>query len=252
MILKKVRIDENKKIAEKIFRLSVYCPEMARETKPGNFFEIKVGKTLDPLLRRPISIGLIEKDNLIFYYKVVGRGTKMMSDYNKGDYIDILGPLGKNFPIKKGQKALVIGGGIGIAPLIYLAEILKLNNNKVKFLGGFENINQIYIEDLYSILPPEQIQIYTDDGSKGKKGYPVQNLDTIITDFDVVYSCGPEILMKKINKISLKNNKKVYHSLEEVMGCGVGVCMGCAVKTVEGYQLVCKDGPIFNGKDLSW
>lgn len=252
MKINDVRILKNIKIAKDIYKMVVYSSEMAKETGPGQFYEFKVSSTYDPILRRPISIGLVEKDLLIFYYKIVGKGTKLMTQFKEGDYINILGPLGKKFPIYKDKVVLVIGGGIGIAPLIFLSEHLKLNNNRVKFLSGFHSKKEIYIEDLYSILPPDDIKIFTDDGSKGSKGFPTDNLEGLIDNYDLVYSCGPEIMMKKINKIAFQKDIPVYYSLEEIMGCGVGVCMGCAVETVDGYKLVCKDGPIFKGRELKW
>ncbi|TYB31645.1 MAG: dihydroorotate dehydrogenase electron transfer subunit [Candidatus Mcinerneyibacterium aminivorans] len=252
MKINDVKILKNRKIAKDIYKMVVYSPAMAKETKPGQFYEIKVSDTYDPILRRPISIGLVEKDLLIFYYKVVGKGTGLMSKFEKDEFINILGPLGETFPINKDKNALIIGGGIGIAPLIYLSEYLKLNNNRVKFLAGFHSQKDIYIEDLYSILTPGDIKVFTDNGSTGMKGFPTDNLEEIIGDYDIVYTCGPEIMMKRANKIATERNIPIFHSLEEIMGCGVGVCMGCAVDTVDGYKLVCKDGPVFNGRNLKW
>ncbi len=175
-----------------------------------------------------------------------------MSESKEGEYINILGPLGEQFPLEVDKNVLVIGGGIGVAPLIYLSEYLKLNENRVKFLAGFESKKFNYIEDLYSILSPNDVKIFTDDGTEGNEGFPTDYMEKMINKYDIVYSCGPEIMMKKANKIAKDNNIKIYHSLEEIMGCGVGVCMGCAVDTVNGYKLVCKDGPIFEGKELKW
>lgn len=246
-----VPIVENTRIAQSIYRVVVRDAELAALTKPGQFYELKVSDTFDPILRRPISIGDVVGDTLVFYYKVVGRGTELLSRFQIGQELDILGPLGNTFPVPEGMTALV-GGGIGIAPLVYLARQLQQESRPFVFFAGLRTAEEDYLDDLRGMIGEHNVRLFTDDGTKGTKGFAAHGLFDALAQFDTVMTCGPSIMMKCITERVVTEKKKIYVSLEENMGCGVGVCLGCVVRTQSGYQLVCKDGPVFSGSDIVW
>ena len=245
--LKDVMIVENLECAENIYKMVVKDEELAKETKPGQFYEIKVSNSLDPILRRPISVGDVNGDTITFYYKVVGKGTDLLS--KEKETVNILGPLGRGFEILENKRVAIVGGGIGIAPLIYLARELKKHGNKITFFAGLRGKEENYLADLEKITA---ISLFSDDGTAGRKGFPVLGLEENIDNFDTVFSCGPLPLMKSVYNIVKDKSIASYFSLEERMGCGVGVCLGCVVETLDGYKLVCKDGPVFKGEVLKW
>lgn len=246
-----VQVVENVRIAHSIYRLVVRDAELASLTKPGQFYELKVSDTFDPILRRPISIGDVIGDTLVFYYKVVGRGTELLTRFQSGQEIDILGPLGNTFPVSEGMTALA-GGGIGIAPLVYLARQMKQEGRQFVFFAGLRTADEDYLDDLRAIIGESNLRLFTDDGTKGTKGFAAHGLFESLSHFDTVMTCGPSVMMKCIAERVIADKKTIYVSLEENMGCGVGVCLGCVVRTTTGYQLVCKDGPVFSGSDIVW
>ncbi|MCM8818351.1 MAG: dihydroorotate dehydrogenase electron transfer subunit [Candidatus Omnitrophica bacterium] len=214
---------------------------------PGNFVHIKIEKCF---LRRPFSVARFNKKSIQIIYKVVGKGTEILSQKTKGESIDIIGPLGNSFPIYKNKKICIIGGGTGIAPLIFLSEELKKFNKEIFFFYGSRNRNSIF----FSVLPDGIDYIFsTDDGSFGTKGN-IFDIFKKFNGFEVIYGSGPEELLKKISKFSKK--VPVYLSLENYMACGMGLCYGCVVKIREKdnweYKRVCKDGPVFRADKIIW
>ncbi len=247
-----IPIIENTMIARSIWRIVLKDADLASQTLPGQFYEFKVSDTFDPILRRPISIGDVRGDELVFYYKVVGKGTELLTRFKAGQVLDVLGPLGNTFPLDAQGMNGLAGGGIGIAPLIYLARTMKKNNMPVEFFAGLRSAEEDYLDDLRGIIGKDALHLYTDDGSKGTKGFAAHGLFDALDSIDTVFTCGPDIMMHCITERALTDKKKIYVSLEENMGCGVGVCLGCVVKTHAGYKLVCKDGPVFQGSDIVW
>ncbi|HOM26443.1 MAG TPA: dihydroorotate dehydrogenase electron transfer subunit [bacterium] len=213
---------------------------------PGNFIHIKIENNF---LRRPFSVAKYTKNSISIIYKVVGIGTEKLSKKRKNDFLDVLGPLGNSFPVFKNKKVALIGGGTGVAPLIFLSEELK-KINEVYFFYGARNKNQIF----FDLLPAGINYIFsTDDGSFGEKG----NIFTVFkkyNSFEILYGAGPEPLLKKISLYS--DRLPVFISLENYMACGMGLCYGCVVKVKENkeweYKRVCKDGPVFDGKKIIW
>ncbi|MBP1926272.1 dihydroorotate dehydrogenase electron transfer subunit [Sedimentibacter acidaminivorans] len=239
MKVQKSKILENKLISNKIYRLTV---EFVDEIKPGQFFMLK---TLDNsfLLPRPISINDVNDNLITLLYRVEGIGTTVVSRMKKGDEIQVFGPLGNGFDITslKGKIA-VIGGGIGIAPLLYLTK--KIGKNSDVFLGYKDSV---YIAEEFEKYSNNTI-IVTEDGSVGKRGYVTDYVD--FEKYDVVVTCGPEIMMNKIIDKCKEKKIKCYVSLERRMACGLGACLGCTVETVNGNMRACKDGPVFSSEEL--
>lgn len=234
-------IIENNKINRNIFKLSVYFKE---EIKPGQFFMLK---TLDNsfLLPRPISVNDVNENIVSFLYRIEGQGTKNISSLCANDKIQLFGPLGNGFDTKKLEgKVAIIGGGIGIAPLLYLTKILGINADVYL---GYKDIENMYISEEFKDYARETL-IVTEDGSYGEKGF--------VTDFvpynkyNAVVTCGPEIMMNKIVNTCRANNIKCYVSLERRMACGLGACLGCTVQTKGGNKRACKDGPVFDSEEL--
>lgn len=240
----------NRQIAPGCFDLTLSCPEMARHAKAGQFAQFFVpGKTL----RRPISICGIEpkKGTLRFVFQIRGEGTKWLSQIKSGDSINILGPLGNGFPqVDTSRRVLLVGGGIGVPPLLQAAK--PFGKNAV-LAAGFRNREAIILKEDFEAFGCET-HIATDDGSYGHRGLVTDFMKGL--SFDVVFACGPKPMLKAVSKIAAERNVPCYVSMEERMACGVGACLGCAVK-LRGenrpyYGHVCKDGPVFDAKLIEW
>lgn len=246
------KIISKEKIIEGIYKFSVNAPEIAKKAVPGQFLEIKVSdKTTDPFLRRPISIYNVNGENVEFIFQVRGKGTYLLSEKNEGDMLDILGPLGNGvFSLNGVSNVAIIGGGIGIYPLYYLAKLLKDKANVVTYLG-FRNKELVTLEKEFENVSNKLI-LSTDDGSYKNKGYSIDYLKKNCLDNkpDMIYACGPAGMLKAVSLFAKENNIPCEISLEERMGCGIGACLGCATKIIENDEIrfghVCKDGPVFN------
>ena len=239
------------------------CPEISREARPGQFIMVRCGEEL--ILPRPFSIHQVNDDGMALFYAVWedGKGTGWLSQRKAGDKVEIFGPLGNSFSIyPTSQKLLLVAGGIGISPLYFLAEQARDNGYSVKLLrgasgeskpSGEENPSQHYPEELL----PRGIEIETITSSRdGQTGMVLELLRPKVIDWaDQVFTCGPMPMYRDmaVQKPKLKlEGKPVQISLEVRMGCGLGVCYGCTVKTRNGLKQVCKDGPIFDLEDILW
>lgn len=217
----------------------------------GQFLEIRVTENIEPLLRRPISIFNIEEDIVEFIFQVKGKGTEILYTKQEGEEIDILGPLGKGtFNFQNKQNIAIIGGGIGIFPLYELAkEANKITN--VNMYLGFRSKDFVVLEDEYRKVSNKFV-LTTDDGTYGEKGFAINFLKQDIEDgkIDGIYACGPLPMLKAVQSLAKEYKIPCQISLEERMGCGIGVCLGCAVKVNAGEELVythvCKAGPVFD------
>jgi dihydroorotate dehydrogenase electron transfer subunit len=244
-------------LPDKIFLMELESAYLADRAKPGQFVEVRCSETLDPLLPRPFSIHDAEDNKIKILYQVVGEGTRLLSGKRPGDEISVLGPLGTGFFIdKKMKKAILFAGGMGAAPLYFLARKLIEKNIDVELYFGTRNK-----ENLITINPFKKlgikIHIASEDGSCGKKGLITCLLDNkvgapIASSGQSIFTCGPRPMMKEIAKWALKNNLTGQASLEKEMACGVGVCLGCVVKIKGEYKRVCKEGPVFAIDDVDW
>ena len=231
---------------------------LKKTAKPGQFVSIKCADTTSPLLKRPFGIHKINDHGIELLIKRIGKATNLLSQKKEGDEIIVLGPLGKGFEIDyKKKEILLVAGGYGIVPLYFLADQIRKKNKKAKikvFIGG-KTKEDIFCADDFKKLNAE-VCFSTNDGSYGHKGYVTSILMKEIVKLEpkncVIYACGPKPLLIAISDISKEEKIKTQVSMEEYLACGIGICMGCAIETVQGKKLVCKDGPVFNAEDLVW
>ena len=246
-------IVENVCLGGKYYRIRVHAPEIAKLARPGQFCMIRPEFSGDSLLRRPFSIASVRDGEILeFAYTTIGVGTRLIAQSKPGDHLLCLGPLGNSFPIVEGSRALVVGGGIGIAPFPFFNRIL--NAHKVfpaTYYGARSSDELIYIEELNQLS--NSLKIATDDGTAGHHGFVTQLLEKDLEESpgdSVIYACGPHPMMRVVKSIAERYGVPAYLSMEETMGCGLGICVGCPIPgvTPDGqstYYLCCKDGPIF-------
>jgi dihydroorotate dehydrogenase electron transfer subunit len=246
-------IVENVCLGGKYFRIRVQAPEIARIARPGQFCMIRPEFSGDSLLRRPFSIAAVrDREILEFAYTTIGTGTRLIAQSKPGDHLLCLGPLGNSFPIVEGSRALVVGGGIGIAPFPFFNRVL--NDHKIfpaTYYGARSADELIYVEELNQLS--NTLKIATDNGSAGHHGFVTQLLEKDLEESpgdSVIYACGPHPMMRVVKSIAERYGVPAYLSMEETMGCGLGICVGCPIPgvTPDGqstYYLCCKDGPIF-------
>ena len=220
--------------------ISIYAPQIARTALPGQFVMVEaVGK----FLRRPISIASVSGGRIFLLIRIVGDGTRIIASVRRNEKLKILGPLGNGFP-ENVQNPILVGGGIGIAPLIFASQKMKENGKSFVAIYGERTADDIIWGDFL----PENVQICTDDGSAGFRGTTVDLLKK--QNPAPIFACGPQPMLKAISEIAYKWNVPAYISLEERMACGFGVCQGCVVKTKNGYRRVCTDGPVFAATEI--
>jgi dihydroorotate dehydrogenase electron transfer subunit len=248
----------NKRVATGAFLTGLRSPEIVAEARPGQFVMIRVGQGMDPLLRRPFSICGALVDLVLVLYRVVGRGTRILSEAEPGESLQILGPLGKGFVRPQaGDHAVLVAGGMGIAPLLFLSR--SLVSGSYTFFAGFGSADQIAKAKELG-LPDGEMSIATDDGSAGHRGRVSglleKGLDGLSRDCRMVFSCGPLPMLKAVAAITRERDIPCQVSLEAAMACGLGACQGCAVKAAPGqnraYWHVCQDGPVFDAMRLEW
>lgn len=237
------KIITNKKIAKDVFEMVLEGDTFG--IRPGMFVNVKVEGLY---LRRPISVCDFSDDTLTIIYKVVGEGTRLMSQMNSGMVIDLLTGLGNGYDTtKSGSMPLLIGGGVGVPPLYALAKKLACENKKVSVILGFNTSDELFYYDKFKSIA-ENVCITTVDGSVGKKGFVTDALDPV-GDYSYVYTCGPEVMLKAVYN-AVKTSGQF--SFEERMGCGFGACMGCSCKTKYGNKRICKDGPVLEKEEIIW
>ena len=244
----------NRRVNEEYFVLSLSGKQQLPEIKPGQFVQVKVNNSPNTFLRRPFSVYDVDYKKNILYLLIqkIGEGTKVLSELKIGEILNLVYPLGNSFSLPDGKKALLIGGGVGVAPLFMLARWLKKHKIEPVFLFGFRNSGLLVDIDLFTGFG--KVHIATDDGSTGEKGVVTQHsfLHNVPGDISMVYTCGPEVMMKAVALWAENNDIPCEVSLETYMACGIGACLCCAQETVHGISHVCTDGPVFNSKELVW
>lgn len=238
-----MKITDNKKIAEKTYFMSLEGDTSAI-TKPGQFINIKLDGFF---LRRPISVCDCENGKLSIIYKVVGNGTKEMSELPVGTELDILSGLGNGYDTSKsGDCPVLIGGGVGVPPMYLLCKKLVSEGKKATVILGFNSEKEVFGVDEFKATGAE-VYVTTADGSVGTKGFVTDVLKNL--DYTYFYTCGPMPMFKAIESIAKTSGQ---YSFEERMGCGFGACMGCTCKTKYGNKRICKDGPILEREEIVW
>lgn len=257
MLKEHCTVISNTCIADSVYEL-VLEGEMAKKMQePGQFVHVKVSDGSDPMLRRPISIADInqEESRFTLIYRKQGRGTSLLAEKREGDKVDILGPLGNGFPVTEageGDLAVLVGGGIGVPPLYELAKQLVCKGVTVINILGFQTKESVFYESKFAELG--QTYVATVDGTHGTQGFVTTILNNGDFDADIVYSCGPTPMLRAVEEGDFAN--KVYLSLEERMGCGIGACFACVCHLKDdpegySYKKVCSDGPVFRAGEVA-
>ena len=242
------KVVSNEKLCPQFYRLCIDAKSILKKIKPGQFIHIRVNDGLEPFFRRPFSVYRAQKYVEVFY-EVVGPGTAIMSKMKKGDDVDVLGPVGSEFsmPPKGIKQVVMIAGGIGVAPFLPLTDKLKNRGYELVLLYGGRTKGHTYKMKEFKDNGCA-VYIKTDDGSVGIKGrvsklFSRINLDSKST---FIYTCGPHAMMASVQEFAKKNDLRGEVACEEVMACALGACLGCSIKTTNGYKTVCYDGPVFD------
>lgn len=235
-------VKENISLTETVYKM-VLSGDCSAITAPGQFVNIKIDGLY---LRRPISVCDRQGDMLTIVYKVVGKGTKIMSEMPQGTVLDVLTGLGNGYDLDIcGDNPLLLGGGVGVPPMYMLAKELIKSGKKVTVILGFNTQTEVFYENEFKALGCD-VTVTTADGSYGKKGFVT---DAMPESYSHFCCCGPEPMLKAVYKAS---NTSGQFSFEERMGCGFGACMGCSCKTVTGYKRICKEGPVMKKEEILW
>ena len=257
--LHKALIVSHKSVGRGYYRLVLKAPEAARTAIPGQFVMLRVSDTLDPLLARPFGISaVISRASLEIVYRVVGKGTTILTTAKSGQTLSLLGPLGKGFPLPdKKTMPVLVAGGSGFPPLHFL--IQRAGSRAHLFIGARDK----------ECLPPagivqslkktaERVHIATDDGSAGVQGTSTDILNAFLLKMEqkahlVLYACGPHAMLAAVSRIAAEHAIPCYVSMEERMACGLGACMGCSIPMkAGGYKRACKEGPVFDSREIDW
>ena len=257
MSVKKVLHDlvvlKNEHLNKRHFILELQAPDQLPELQPGQFVQVLVKDSPSTFLRRPFSVHSADPNTNTFriLVQVKGGGTHHLSRLRPGDKLNTLYPLGNSFSIPSGKKLLLVGGGCGVAPLLFLAIRLKNAGNRLTILTGWRSNEDIFEQESYRACG--DLLVTTEDGSEGEKGLVSDHsfLKTKLP-FDQIYCCGPEPMMKTIARIAAQNSIDCEVSLENTMACGFGVCLCCITQTINGNQRVCVEGPVFRTNVLGW
>lgn len=265
----KAEVSVNRKIAEGYFKLVLNAPAIAKVSNPGQFLHILINQTGRPFLRRPFSIHRVRnKDFVEILYEVVGFGTRILSTVKPGECLNVIGPLGSSFDysVSGDFKPILIAGGMGVAPLVFLADKIGIKHGLFRKYRQVDNKNNFLVligaRTKSEVLCIREFQdfgfrvcVATEDGSLGFKGRATDLLKELLLDIEKptdIFTCGPKAMIKEITKISEEKKIATQASLEEMMACGVGACLGCAIKTKQEYKMVCKDGPVFDAANIDW
>lgn len=251
----------NEKYGENLYKMEIFSPYICKRAEAGQFVNVKCSPegNIDPLLRRPFSIFDIEKKFNVFsiLFTLKGKGTGYLASLQNGNNLDFVGPLGKGIDLGgKINDILLVGGGIGIAPLNFIARQAQEKHKNVHLLAGFKDSGFLRWErDLVRI--GLNYHIFTEDGSWGETGIATDHLREHLPDYKGydIFCCGPNSMLKTLQDIFKAGEQNVGALLEEVMACGIGVCMGCVIKIRAGknkfkYMRVCKEGPVFNLREV--
>lgn len=233
--------------------LTLTASQQMPEMLPGQFVEVRIDNAPDVFLRRPISIHFFDSQKNLLYLmvQVVGKGTKRMAALNVGDVLNLILPLGNTFSIpESSQRLLLVGGGVGVAPLLYLGAELKKKGHRVTFLLGARTANDLLRMEAFKGYG--DVYVTTEDASWGEKGFVTQHSLLQQQNFDFIYTCGPTPMMQAVARYAKEKGIPCEASLENTMACGLGACLCCVTDTQHGHKCVCSDGPIFNINELKW
>lgn len=249
-----MKVTENSRLHKNYCLLKLTSDTTLPEMIPGQFVEVLVDNSPTTFLRRPLSINYIDKatNEMWLLIQLIGDGTRRMATYKPGDTVNIMLPLGNGFtiPTEKNQNLLLIGGGVGTAPMLFLGAVLKNAGLTPTFLLGARSKDDVLQLEQFSQFGT--VYITTEDGSLGEKGYVTNHSVLKNIRFDQIYTCGPKPMMVAVAKYAASESIACEVSLENTMACGIGACLCCVEKTVDGHICVCTEGPVFNIDKLTW
>ncbi|MGQ9630254.1 MAG: dihydroorotate dehydrogenase electron transfer subunit [bacterium] len=254
MIQERIEVIENRHIKSRFYAMSLHSPQLSSESNPGQFIHIRCGDGLYPLLRRPFSIHGTFEGGVEIIYEVVGKGTALLREKKPGDHVDVIGPIGRGFRIEGARKpAIIVAGGMGVAPLTFLAR--RIPGRKLVFLGA-RTLGLLLCREDFSSLGAE-VFTATDDGSEGYAGFVSELLRNSLVENPrmggEIFACGPTSMLRAVSEVAEKYEIPAQVSLHNWMGCGVGACLGCAIKMRNSeYRRVCVDGPVFYAHEIDW
>lgn len=252
-----VKVLSNRNIAQSTFSLTFESTAELSKSKPGQFINIRIRGELAPLFRRPFSIASVKDEIVEIIYAVIGKGTFYLSTLETGDYFDMIGPLGNCFKFDtEKSKYLLVGGGVGVPPLLFLVDAMNKYDIRPNLITGFKNSTECFINE-----NSKSISVATDDGSRGYHGVITDLMIEILSDskWDRIYACGPEPMLSIVSDIANKMEVPCSLAVERVFGCGTGICLGCIIdsslkcytETGEKYMLACKQGPVFDSTNIN-
>jgi len=247
------QIIDNKQLNKDFFILELLSGLTLPEIFPGQFVQVRIDGSSDTFLRRPFSVHDVNynANTIKLLIQIAGKGTKTLSLLRQGDILNVIFPLGNSFSLpSKSDFTLLIGGGCGVAPLLYLAKYLKSNSYEFDILMGVRNSDRLVEYEEYRKLG--MVYLTTEDGSEGEKGFVTHHSILAEKKYTRIYCCGPDSMMKAVAEYSHKHRIECEVSLENLMACGIGVCLCCIVNTTNGNVCSCTDGPVFNINDLKW
>jgi len=234
-------------------QIDLIAPQIAAEAVPGQFVNVQVSRRTAPLLRRPLGVAGVDREHgvITLIYRIIGEATKILADVCSGDVISVVGPLGHGFD-RSAKHPLLIGGGTGLAPLLYLAETMAAEGIKPDVIMGGRTAEDLFWKDMYLDLV-ERMGLTTDDGSLGTKGTVMAELPLVLQriHYDCVYVCGPAPMMKAVSAAVLEKGIKCQVSLEKYMACGLGACLSCSCQGIGKRIKVCQDGPVFWAEEVA-
>ena len=248
-----LKVKEVEQIHQRYVLIKLTHQNTLPDMLPGQFVEVRVDGSPSTFLRRPISINFVDRENneLWLLVATVGQGTKQLAKLKFGDVLNCVLPLGNGFtPAKQCEKVLLVGGGVGVAPLLYMGAEMKRQGIEPTFLLGARTANDLLMLPIFNKYG--RAYVTTEDGSMGEKGFVTNHSILTQEHFDRISTCGPTPMMKAVARYARQNNVDCEASLENLMACGLGACLCCVEKTTEGNLCVCKDGPVFNIKKLLW
>ena len=248
-----LRVKSVERIHERYVLIKLTDDKPLPEMLPGQFVEVRVDGSPATFLRRPISINFVDRaqNELWLLVATIGDGTRRVAALAQGDILNCLLPLGNGFtPAKVGERVLLIGGGVGVAPLLYMGAEMQKTGIEPTFLLGARTAKDLLLTNIFNMYG--RVYVTTEDGSEGEKGFVTNHSILQQEHFDRISTCGPTPMMKAVARLARDRGIDCEASLENLMACGLGACLCCVEKTTEGNLCVCKDGPVFNISRLLW
>lgn len=252
--IENLQVCRNEKVNKDYFLLELQSEDELPFILPAQFVNVKIPGAVSTFLRRPISIHDVnyDKNTIKLLVRIAGEGTLKLSELKVSEYLNIIYPLGNSYSMSLNDRVLLVGGGCGVAPLLYTAKYFLNFGITPTFLFGYKNAQSILFKDKYAKYGDAFYT--TEDGSFGEKGHVMNhsifNSESFV--YNKIYACGPEAMMKSLAKWAIANNVECEVSLENVMACGVGACLCCVQNTASGHKCACTEGPVFNVKELIW